>query len=151
MRGKPDGDKEVVTGWAVLATAVRYPGRIPRCSFLPGWRGCARDLWELSTDSLDVTKDSLKNGSGGTGTADKLLHEALERGYTGFPGETSTVGTIQRRSCGGQRGRFDGGGRDGGGELLYTTLYCRVPNMPYELLETRSCWRFGCNLSRRIS
>ena len=124
------------------------------CVVLRGYHGCAHYLRELSSDGLDVTQGSLKNSSRGTGTADKLLYETVERSDAGFPWKTSTGGVAERWCQRRKRGGFDGGGGDWGRELLHTTLYCRVPSTPNRPLgstRTRGLGRLGCDLSCRIN
>ena len=79
---------------------------------------------------------------------DKLLDETVERSDTGFPPKTGIGGVAENWRQRRKWGSFDDGGGDWGQELLYTTLYCRVPSAPYR---PRGLGRLGCNLSRRIN
>jgi hypothetical protein len=103
------------------------------------------------SDRTKVTDGSLKYASRGTETADELLHRTLEGSNTWFPRRTGSGGVVEGWCQGRKRGRFDGGGRDGGRKLLHTTLYCRVPSTrSNDIIYAGSATLSGTHMERKI-
>ena len=95
MREKSDGEKERWRGERFWWDQLAILGVFLCSGFHCGCHRRVRNLPKLSTDRLDVTKGGLKHGPRGTRAADELLHEALKRSDTRFPGKTSISGTAE--------------------------------------------------------